>query len=286
MRPGRFPRLRFSLRTALLATTVLCIWLGWQLQAAKRQKQAVERIRAAGGWVAYDYAWKDGDWIQGGKSPVPQWLTSIAGEDAFHSVVAVDLAALFHSAYDGNRPYMGPDPDAAISDELWQSIEQLRSTQWLSLNARNFSDNELRHVRGLSRLTELKMEAAPIDGAGLEHLVSLPNLEHLNLSRIHLKDEHAHWLAQMKQVRVLGLSESTISPAVAADLQQKMPWCKQYYEHWPPPPPPATRPWIGIRIVPPSGETEAPAANDQPESSPSPTDEAACTKDHPSARLD
>jgi hypothetical protein len=156
MRPSRFPRLRFSLRTAFIATTLLCVWLAWHLQATKRQKQAVETIRAAGGWVAYDYAWKDGDWVKGGKSWVPQWLTSALGEDAFHPVVAVNLPALFHSAYDGNRPYIGHDPDAVISDELWQAIESLPSTQWLSLNARNLSDDELRHLRGLRRLTELK----------------------------------------------------------------------------------------------------------------------------------
>jgi hypothetical protein len=54
----RFP-LRFSLRTTLLATTLLCVWLGWHWQATRRQQRAVETIRAAGGWVAYDYAWQD-----------------------------------------------------------------------------------------------------------------------------------------------------------------------------------------------------------------------------------
>ena len=214
--------------------TVLCVWLGLHLQAAKRQRKAVETIRAAGGWVAYDYAWKDGDWIKGGKSSVPQWLSTTLGEDAFHSVVAVHMAAMFHLAYDGSHSHIGPDPDAVISSEVWQAIENLPSTQWLSLNARTLSDEELRHLRGLRRLTELKMEAVPIDGSGLEHLASLANLQSLSLSRIHLKDEHVHWLTHMKQLRVLGLNDSTISPPVAAELQRKMPWCQQYYEPWPP----------------------------------------------------
>lgn len=263
MRPSRFPRLRFSLRTAFIATTLLCVWLGWHLQATKRQKQAVETIRAAGGWVAYDYAWKDEDWIKGGKSWAPQWLTTTLGEDAFHRVVAVHAAALFHSAHDEHGHYYGPDPDAVMSDELWQAIGSLRSTEWLSLNARNLSDDELRHLSGLPRLAVLNMEAVPIDGSGLEHLVSLPNLHHLNLSRIHMKDEHAHWLTRMKQLRVLGIQESTISPSVAADLRQKMPGCLQYYEPWPPDPPPA-RPRIGILIdLPGQDDTNSPAATGQ-----------------------
>ena len=254
MPPGRYPRLRFSLRTAFIATTVLCIALGWHLHATRRQQQAVEAIRETGGWVAYDYAWKDGGWVKGGKSWAPAWLTSALGEDALHRVVAVNASALFHSAHDEHGHYYGPDPDAVMPGELWQAIASLRSTQWLCLNARSLSDDELRHLRGLPCLTELKMEAVPIDGSGLEHLVSVPNLRDLNLSRIHLKDEHAHWLPQMKQLRVLGLNDSTISPPVAAELQQKMPLCKQYYEPWPPDPPPA-QPEIGIRIDLP-GESE------------------------------
>jgi hypothetical protein len=249
--------LRFSLRTAFIATTLLCIALAFHLEATRRQKKAVEAIRAADGWVAYDYAWKDGDWIKGGKSWAPQWLTSALGEDAFHRVVAVNASALFHSANDEHGHHHGPDPDAVMSRELWQAIASLRSTQWLCLNARNLSDDELRHLAGLPRLTVLNMEAVPIDGSGLQHLVSLPNLQHLNLSRIHLKDEHAHWIVQMKQLRVLGIQESTISPPVAADLRQKMPLCKQYYEPWPPDPPPS-RPQIGILIdLPADGENRS-----------------------------
>lgn len=254
MPPRRFSPWRFSLRTALIATTLLCVWLAWYLPAVRRQKQAVETIRASGGWVAYDYAWEGDDWVKGGRSWVPERLRKAFGEDAFHSVEAVNVSALFHSAYDGNRSYTGPDPEATVPGGLWQAIENLPSTKWLCLNARTITDDELRHLRSLHRLRHLNMEAVPIQGSGLEHLVGLRSLKHLNLSRIHLKDEHAHWLAAMKQVRQLGLNESTLSPTVAADLQQKMPLCKQYYEHWPPEPP-ADDPWIGIRLrVPTAGE--------------------------------
>lgn len=239
--------MRFSLRTAFIATTLLCIALGFHLQATRRQKQAVDAIRAVDGWVAYDYAWKDGGWIQGSKSWVPVWLTSALGEDAFHRVVAVNLSALFHSAHDEHGHYYGPDPEAVVPGELWQAVESLRSTEWLCLNARNLADEELRHLRGLPRLMELKMEAVPIDGSGLQHLATLPSLRDLNLSRVHLKDEHGHWLVRLKQLRVLGLQESTISQPVAADLQQNMPWCQHHYEPWPPDPAPAN-PWIGIQV--------------------------------------
>ena len=40
---------RFSLRTMLLATTMLCIWLGWKINAAREQRQAVAAVRELGG---------------------------------------------------------------------------------------------------------------------------------------------------------------------------------------------------------------------------------------------
>ena len=42
----------------------------------------------------------------------------------------------------------GPDTEATVSPDLWQAVENLPSTEWLSLNARNISDEELQHLRG------------------------------------------------------------------------------------------------------------------------------------------
>ena len=46
---------RFGLRTLLIFLTVLCVWLGFQVNAARRQHAAVQAILQAGGTVAYDY---------------------------------------------------------------------------------------------------------------------------------------------------------------------------------------------------------------------------------------
>jgi predicted xylose isomerase-like sugar epimerase len=46
---------RFSLRMLLLVVTVLCVWLGFNVNAARRQKEAVQAIRLAGGSVWFEY---------------------------------------------------------------------------------------------------------------------------------------------------------------------------------------------------------------------------------------
>ena len=48
-------RYAFSLRTLLVALTIVAIWLGWWVRTAERQKQSVAAIRELGGWVYYDF---------------------------------------------------------------------------------------------------------------------------------------------------------------------------------------------------------------------------------------
>jgi hypothetical protein len=52
----RRPRwFRFSLRMMLVMVAVLCVWLAFTFNAARRQKEAVAAILRAGGTVSYDY---------------------------------------------------------------------------------------------------------------------------------------------------------------------------------------------------------------------------------------
>jgi len=46
-------RVRFTLRTLLVLVTVFCIWLAWQVDRARKQQRAVDRILALGGDASY-----------------------------------------------------------------------------------------------------------------------------------------------------------------------------------------------------------------------------------------
>src|SRR5262245_17735800 len=41
--------LRFSVRTLLVAITILCVWLGWQVSIVRYRRTAREKIEASGG---------------------------------------------------------------------------------------------------------------------------------------------------------------------------------------------------------------------------------------------
>src|ERR1051326_8272874 len=92
--------LRFSLRTLLLLVMALCVWLGIQVNAARRQREAVAVLEKAGATVIYDYqvamppagtAWLrrvvNPDRQQ--LPPGPAWLRQQIGDDYFRTVVSV-----------------------------------------------------------------------------------------------------------------------------------------------------------------------------------------------------
>src|SRR5262245_19997517 len=68
--------LRFSLRTMLLLITALCIWLGYQVNAARRQREALAAIARAGGTVYFD------------RRTPPDWLHQFLGDDSRTAIKA------------------------------------------------------------------------------------------------------------------------------------------------------------------------------------------------------
>ena len=90
---------RFGLRTLLLAMTVLCVWLGFKVNAARRQKEAVDAILKAGGTVTFSYQCvpvrgnPDALSLDPNALPTtPAWLRACLGEDFFRNTVEVNLS--------------------------------------------------------------------------------------------------------------------------------------------------------------------------------------------------
>ena len=76
---------RFSLRTFLLVVTVLCVWLGWKINAAREQRQAVAEVRALDAHVRYDFEIVPG-LLPKSPHPEPGWYAKLLGLDYFYDV--------------------------------------------------------------------------------------------------------------------------------------------------------------------------------------------------------
>src|SRR4051794_35850957 len=91
--------LQFSLRTFLVAISVLCVWLGIKVNAARRQKAAVAAIIKSGGELCFDYQWVPDptgkssalQWDPNAEPPAPLWLRTLLDEECFRTVTHVDF---------------------------------------------------------------------------------------------------------------------------------------------------------------------------------------------------
>ena len=109
--------LRFSVRGLILIVIVLGAGLGWIVRQAHIQRDAVAAIKKAGGTVSYDWKWKDGNSIRGGKPWARRWLVDLIGTDYFGHVAAVDFLEA-STATDATLAHVGP----------------LTRLQWLTVN--------------------------------------------------------------------------------------------------------------------------------------------------------
>ena len=85
-------RFRFNLASLILVVFMLGLWLAWFAKTARTQRAAVAAITKAHGQIFYDWQWRNGHWIPGGKKPsAPQWLVDAFGIDCFGSVTYVSI---------------------------------------------------------------------------------------------------------------------------------------------------------------------------------------------------
>ena len=136
---------RFSLRTFLVIVTLICVWLGWEFSSARKQKQAVEAIRAIGGNAFYDYQ-VDADGNPINPHPDPGWLAKLFGMDYVHNVVCVEFPYVLISA-SVQKEYE--------YDEVVPYLENLPHVFKLVFCKGNLRDGDLRFIASLQSLSHL-----------------------------------------------------------------------------------------------------------------------------------
>ena len=227
--PNRPPSLRFNMRTLLLLTIAVGVWLGWLANSARRQREAVEYVKAKGGLVRYDH---NSSILQtlsqsNTETPAPEWLVDLLGVDYFSKVEAVLLPSLGYVS-EGRRGRFDP------RDELdLRAIAALRDLEQLDLRGR-----QIKYVTALGEFTDLVylqaadvqvLDASPadfvdqvgqldkleaLDLAGTEAsdfspLEGLSNLQSLNLSGATVADLTP--LGRMKKLSTLTLDKTNVS---------------------------------------------------------------------------
>ncbi len=206
---------RLNLLGLMALVLVVGAFLGWICDGARVQREAVAAIQKAGGRVAYDWEWKNSDWIRRGSNPVapnakpwaPRWLVQALGVDFFGHVALVNIS-------------LPDDPD-----EVMVHIGKLEGLEDLLLYGTPPSDATIAHINGLHSHRNLSINwtqhprNARITDAGLSQITKLINLEKLSLDSTQITDAGMAQLKRLKRLEQLSLEGTEITDAGLAHLK-------------------------------------------------------------------
>lgn len=213
----RAPRrwgLRFSMRSLLIAVTIFCVALGWRLNRARQQREAVKAIKEAGGWVYYDYQTYDPNTAEfdlKAEPWEPEWLRESVGIDFWHDVIGLNMS--YHE--EGGKRRDNKQSPVNISGHL----ARLPRLKFLALTKHSVDDAGMQYV---SRLKELEAlfywDADGVTDVGARHLASCPRLSYLFLESTDIGDAGLQSLAKLEGLEALVLPGNNITDEGLASL--------------------------------------------------------------------
>ena len=194
---------RFGLRSLLLGVTVVCLWMAFLGNSARRQNLVVAALEKAGGTIRYDFQvvatpGKAPGWSLdlNAEPPEPGWLLKLIGFGYFHNVAAVGFSG------------------GGLTESELALLAQLPKLKWVSLCetkivddrrklVRPIQDADLAVLKNLTELECLNLQGADIHGPGFEYLAKLQRLQEIDLVGVPLGDEGMKWIGQLTALREL-----------------------------------------------------------------------------------
>ena len=150
--------LRISLRGLIVLVLVLGGGLGWFVNRAKVQLDAVTAIERAGGSVKYEWEWKDGQFNPSGKPWWPKWLMDHIGPNYLAHIAEVDLTQ-------------------GGSDEQMLAVGKLKSLETLVIRKSSITATGLAPLAELADLRNLSISNCQVSDNGMEPLRKVHQLE-------------------------------------------------------------------------------------------------------------
>lgn len=189
---------RFSVRTVLIVLTVLCVWLGVQVNQARDQRQVVDWVRASGGDVEYEheYRWSSSDGPSQANyedyAPGLKWLRDLVGEQYFFRIRRINVRS----------------PNPGLDD-----ISVLASARHVKdLDLGRMQVRDLSPLSRFSELEELGLVEMPVSNlSGLRRLVKLQSLNICYTENLEDISDLAY-LSNLKYLRLMNTQIRDLSP--------------------------------------------------------------------------
>lgn len=230
--------------------TVGCIWLGWEVSKAAKQKRMVEAIEALYGDVRYDFDPSDEITPHRVAWAAP-WMLRTFGRDFLHDVVEVNFACRRtpKQYQDWNYAHMDDDVVSTViglsslrkltlhygqaTDASFKFVGRLTTLEELDVGpAGSLTDDGIASIKNLPHLRSLTVSNASLTDKSLAAISQLPSLERLNLcnstaigGKARFTDEGLMALAKCTKLQKLEVSETGVSELGADALKARLPGC-------------------------------------------------------------
>ena len=187
--------LRFSLRTLLLLTAVIAVWLGIQSNSVTKQRELEQFVLERGGSVTHTH--RCGDWRQ-------YWLDKLGKQYAF-SITSVAIEKPLNE------------------DEIRYVAERFRCCPHyfdLRLKVSEISVDGLLPLGSLKQLGQLHLSGRSVTDASITPLCSLSELHVLGLSNTSITDDAIQKIVELQSLGDLRLDGTNVTEAGIRQLKR------------------------------------------------------------------
>jgi hypothetical protein len=235
--PGKTRWFQYSLRTFLVLVTCVAIAIAWFANYARQRRAALAAIRQAGGNIQMYYR------EPGSESLLEEWF----GRELFEPVMKVDLRAgkvdndLLRQIgvlkelrrLDLSNARIDDDGIRQIAhlplQELWlqetkitdasaATLSQIKSLNFLQLNATSVSDSFLERLEPLPELENLGLRGTRVTSAGMKYVTRHSKLKDLDVYQTDVDDSGVLSLVDCPSLTSLGLSMTKVTDGVFEHL--------------------------------------------------------------------
>jgi hypothetical protein len=192
------------------------VWLGWRVNRAREQREAVAAVKRHGGWVHYDWEFVNGKRTPGGQPWAPRWLRRVLGDEYFQEVRHVSLV------YDDSTGTRYDNHDQSPCDDVLALLANQYGLRSLLMHGAQATDEGLRHVGRMSGLEELYLwDATSVTDAGVARLANLGSLENIHIGKSNITDSSLVLLSGLPGMKTLSLQNNHFSDDGLARLKRK-----------------------------------------------------------------
>jgi hypothetical protein len=228
-----------SLRGLLLLILAIALWLGWIVNKARQQREAVAGLQKFGGFVHYDWEFINGPvkvpqgnnlWMPSwgklnktAKPWAPDWMRRALGDEYFQSIAHVSLYVdIKKGQADATWVNIGPADDALrklatqssvrtlqiggdqVTDENLDYVGRLTGLEELSISwGHRLTDKGFLHLSRLERLRILDVDHSRMTDTSLVAIGQLTNLEELRLGGEGFTDRGLAHLSRLTRLKRL-----------------------------------------------------------------------------------